>query len=428
MRKLFASIKKEYLLLSRDVGGLLILFLMPVLLVITITLIQETTFKSVSGRNVEVLLVDQDGGGVSREIFEHLKKVPFLTPVMDHKGKKLTEEQAGQLVAGGSYQLAVIVPEGLSKDLNDNIALNVEKIVAGFSGESKENFKTKDKEISPKTITLYFDPATQQSFRSSVQFAVEKMIADLETQFIYKAFEEELGSSMGIDSMRSQKLIRFEKVNPSLSGKETLPNSVQHNVPAWTLFAIFFLILPLSLNMVKEKNQGTFIRLQSSPTTYFTLVMGKAILYLLVCILQFLLILGIGMFLFPHLGLPELQLHRSLPLLLLVTLFSGLAAIGLGILLGTVFSTQEQTAPFGAILVILLAAIGGVWVPTFAMPEMMRQLANISPMNWGLEAYYTLFLRQGSLVEIAPYLLLLFGFFVLTLVIALVIYDKKKNV
>ena len=44
--------------------------------------------------------------------------------------------------------------------------------------------------------------------------------------------------------------------------KELIPNSVQHNVPAWTLFAIFFIIVPLSINIVKEKSQGTFVRLR----------------------------------------------------------------------------------------------------------------------------------------------------------------------
>jgi ABC-2 type transport system permease protein len=34
---------------------------------------------------------------------------------------------------------------------------------------------------------------------------------------------------------------------------DIMPNSVQHNVPAWALFAIFFIVVPLSINLVKEK-------------------------------------------------------------------------------------------------------------------------------------------------------------------------------
>src|SRR5699024_8642540 len=107
---------------------------------------------------------------------------------------------------------------------------------------------------------------------------------------------------------------------------------------------------------------------------------------------------------------------------------SGLAAIGLGILLGTLFFTQEQAAPFGAILVILLAATGGVWIPVFAMPGAMRHLAAFSPMNWGLEAYYVLFLRNGSLAEITPFLIALFLFFLGMAGISLVIHEHKKRI
>lgn len=427
MRKLLASVKKEYLLLSRDGGGLLILFLMPVLLVVTITLIQESTFRSVTGSTVAILLIDQDRGSISEEVKKQLEEVPFLHPVSELQGKTISEERAVQMVAQGKYQLAVVIPKGLSEQLNENITENVARITAELSGISVEKSPQKVQVVPPKTIELYFDPVTQESFRSAVQFSIEKMISKLESQFIYAAFEKELGNLEGISALRSQSFIRFEKINPSLSGKEILPNSVQHNVPAWTLFAIFFLILPLSLNMVKEKNQGTFVRLQSSPVRYITLVSGKAVLYLLVCFLQFLIILGIGIFLFPVIGLPVLHLQGNLVLLLVVTLFSGLAAIGLGILLGTIFSTQEQTAPFGAILVILLAAIGGVWIPTFAMPNVMQQIANMSPMNWGLEAYYTLFLRNGSFGEIRGDLIGLFLFFVITLGIALIINAKKNK-
>lgn len=428
MRRLLASVKKEFLLLSRDTGGLLILFLMPILLVVTITLIQESTFKSVTGTTIAILLIDQDQGSISEEVKKQLEEVPLLHPVSELNGKTISEEQAVQMVAEGKYQLAVVIPKGLSEQLNDKITDNVERITAEISGISVAKTDRKTEVVQPKTVQLYFDPVTQESFRSAVQFSIEKIISKLESQFIYAAFEKELGDLKGVAALRSQSFIRFEKTNPSLSGKEILPNSVQHNVPAWTLFAIFFLILPLSLNMVKEKNQGTFVRLQSSPVRYITLVSGKAVLYLLVCFLQFLIILGIGIFLFPIIGLPALHLQGNFLLLLVVTLFSGLAAIGLGVLLGTTFSTQEQTAPFGAILVILLAAIGGVWIPTFAMPGLMRQIANMSPMNWGLEAYYTLLLRNGSLGEISSDLIGLFLFFAATLGSALIINERKNKV
>jgi ABC-2 type transport system permease protein len=131
-------------------------------------------------------------------------------------------------------------------------------------------------------------------------------------------------------------------------------------------------------------------------------------------------------FLFPHLGLPALNVDGNLGLMSIVALFSGFAAIGYGILLGTIAKTQEQSAPFGATSVIILASIGGVWVPVFAMPKIMQIVAYASPMNWGLNAFYDVLLRNANFLEILPEISLLFLFFAITITIAL-LYDKKKR-
>jgi len=429
MHKFLASIKKEFLLLLRDPGGLVILFLMPIVLVVTITLIQDATFKSVSSNTIEILLVDKDKGKLSAEIQKSFSEIDFLEPVSEIDNTSLTEEKASLLVASGDYQLAVIIPEGLSSDLQYQIDKNINKILEEFEG-TQDSLKVKEvqEKIAYKTVRLYFDPITQETFRSSVIFAVDKLIAKIETKSIYEAFEKELGTSESLTSFNRDNFVNYEQVNPSLSGELILPNSVQHNIPAWTLFAIFFMILPLSLNLVHEKGQGTFVRLQTTPINYLTIIGGKAFLFLMVSLIQFTLILVLGLYLFPRLGLPILDLGDHLGLLYLVAFSSGLAAVGLGILLGTIFNSHEQAAPFGAVLVVLLAAIGGVWVPVFAMPKTMQIIAKVSPMNWGLEAFYDCFLRKGSLVDILPEIGLLIGFFISTIVIAILYYEKKKAV
>ena len=65
---MFQSIKKEALLLLRDVGALIILFAMPLLLVVTITLLQDGAFKNISEQKTAVLLVDNDGGEIAKNI------------------------------------------------------------------------------------------------------------------------------------------------------------------------------------------------------------------------------------------------------------------------------------------------------------------------------------------------------------------------
>src|SRR5690606_41761383 len=95
--------------------------------------------------------------------------------------------------------------------------------------------------------------------------------------------------------------------------------------------------------------------------------------YLFLCLLLFYTILLIAMLVFPLMHLPQLNLSgNKLFLMSLLTLTAGLAAISLGILLGIFSKTQEQSAPFGATCVVILAAIVGVWIPVFAMFDVMQ--------------------------------------------------------
>ncbi len=422
MHKLWASTYKEFLLLIRDLGGIAILFIMPLLLLIVITLVQDSTFKTISDVKIPVLLVDKDKGEISKSILENLSESNSFEIL-----QKTSEEEAKEAVFTGKYQLAIVIPENLSASLQKKVDQNVGGILSKF-GLEEDSLAVEREMIPQKEVRLYFDPATQTSFKSSVKNGIDKMISKIETQHIYKAFQAELGEEEEEEEpiFDTGNFIAFKEIFPTKNNAEIIPNSAQHNVPAWALFAIFFIIVPLSINLVKEKNQGTFVRLRTNPVSYATVLGGKTIVYLGVCLIQFTLMLLVGMYLFPAIGLPGITVSGKVPMLYMVAIFSGLAAIGLGLLLGTIARTQEQAAPFGSTLVVILAAIGGVWVPVFVMPKFMQFVSKISPMNWGLQAFYDVFLRNVGFARILPEILLLLFFFLATILVS-IIYNKRKN-
>lgn len=418
------SVYKEFLLLRRDMGGVIILFIMPLILIIAVTMIQDNAFKATSNAKIPILLVNNDNGKVSKEVYENLEKSEVFTVITQINDKPLTETEAKEAVFKGKYQLAIVIPENLSADLQSKIDQNVDKILSNFGMGDSLKAKTPQKIVTQKEVNLYFDPAVQNSFKNAVMSSVDKMISQIETKSIYAAFQDEMGE--GNADFEQKSFIAFKEIMPKVGNKEIKPNSVQHNVPAWTLFAIFFIVIPLSINMIKEKSQGTFVRLHTNPVPNVIVMGGKTVMYLIICMIQFYMMVAVAVFIFPHLGLPPLNIEGNLILMSIVALFSGFAAIGLGILIGTIAKTQEQSAPFGSTFTIILAAIGGVWVPVFAMPEFMQHIAKSSPMNWGLNAFYDVLLRHGNLWAILPEISLLFLFFLITTTLAL-IYDKKKR-
>lgn len=416
--KLWRSFIKEILLLKRDIGGIVIIFVMPLLLIITITLIQDSTFKNLEGSKIPIIFVDNDRSEVSKNIKQELERSKSFELLTD-----FNEKSAQNAVFSGDYQMAIIIPEHLTKDINSNIDSKVQAIVSSFGLET-DSAKVKKEMPNSKDIHLYFDPATNIGFKNNVMNSINKMVFEIENKKIYKAFQDQLGTTE--DLSKNKSLIGFKEIIPKKGEMDVMPNSVQHNVPAWALFAIFFIVVPLSINLVKEKSQGTSVRARISPTPYYIHILGKTFTYLIICVIQFLLMVAVGIYLFPYMDLPKFDVSGKMFQMIVVTIFAGLAAIGFGVLLGTVADTQEQSAPFGATSVVVLAAIGGIWVPVFLMPEFMQTIAKFSPMNWGLNAYYDIILRNSGIGGIAKEIIFLFLFYVAMVGISL-FYERKQN-
>lgn len=420
--KLWHCIVKEFKLLFRDIGGLITLFAMPIILVLVVTSIQDSTYQSISASKIPVLWIDHDQDSISLKVKKELEASQSFSLITTANNKAITEAAAKELVFKGKYQMAIVIPKNLTSDLNIKVRQNVDGILdeMGMSTSTYEPV-----EVEKKEIRMYFDPATQVAFKNGIKSNIDKMVAQLESDAIYKTFETQLGGNSSASF--NDTFISFKEIVPQEKNTDVVPNSVQHNVPAWTLFAIFFIMVPLSINIVKEKNQGTYLRLISSPTSNSVLYLGKIITYLVICLLQFYTILIIAKVVFPYMSLPELNLSiAKIALMSVLTLTAGLAAIGMGILLGIVSKTQEQSAPFGATFVVILAAVGGVWIPVFAMSPTMQIASKTSPMNWALNGYYDIMLRNGSLIDIIPEMILLTLFFVVFTTFAL-LYDKKKR-
>lgn len=415
--KLWRSFIKETLLLKRDIGGIVIIFVMPLLLIVTITLIQDSTFKNMEGSKIPIIFIDNDKSEISESIKKQLENSKTFELLTD-----FNEKSAEKAVFGGDYQMAIVIPNNLTKDINTNIESKVQAIVSSFGLET-DSSAIKQNISKAKDIRLYFDPATNISFKNNVMNAVNKMVFEIENKKIYKAFQDQLGTT---EDLKNNSLIAFKEITPKKGNMDVLPNSVQHNVPAWALFAIFFIVVPLSINLVKEKSQGTSVRARISPTPYFIHILGKTFTYLIICVIQFLLMVAVGIYLFPYMDLPQFDVTGKMLPLIIVTVFAGLAAIGFGVLLGTVADTQEQSAPFGATSVVVLAAIGGIWVPVFLMPEFMQAIAKFSPMNWGLNAYYDIILRNSGIGGIAKEIIFLFLFYIAMVAISL-LYERKQN-
>lgn len=424
MFKLWATIRKDVRVLLRDKVGIALMFVMPIILVVVVTSIQNSTFQLVNKNRLPIVIANKDTGQSSKQLLTAIGKIGMF------KVTELPKDSSPKAIADAMHaqdaMLGITIPANFSvkvKEKADNVS---DKALTSFGLEGDTTKKTVGN-VEP--LTLYYNPILQESLRLSVKGALQsalQMVESRETlRTLYFALNEtELPADMEKDMLDNRTVINEEPV--SKDGTRQTPNATQHNVPAWTIFAMFFVIMSLGGSVVREKVSGSFIRLKTLPTNYAVGLLSKQLTYLGVTMLQALVIFGIGIWLFPFFGLPALNLPTDLSALIITTIICGWCAVSYAICVGVFSQTQEQANGFGAVSIVILAAVGGLMVPSFAMQGTFKSAANLSPMHWCLEAYYSLFLQGGKLADVMNNLIPLFA---ITLVIQFITYLglKRKN-
>ena len=248
-----------------------------------------------------------------------------------------------------------------------------------------------------------FDKLSRQRLHSAVSIALAqtRLLAYLEDSGVVDA-ELSRAERLKLVQQRTQSQINEQEqlASGDLSGRA---NATQLSVPAWLIFGMFFVVLPMAGGFQREQQSGTLLRLRCLGLNLGTLVLSKLLPYFAINLLQFALLLSIGVYGLPLLGLPALSLPGSAVAYPLLAISVALATCSLGLLLAALARSSEQALLLGGGINILLAAIGGIMVPKSVMPAAMAQLAEISPMSWALDAFLTLLVGHGSLADIAPY-------------------------
>jgi ABC-2 type transport system permease protein len=424
MFKLWITIKKDVKILLRDKVGILLMFVMPIILVMVVTSIQNSTFQLVTKSKLPILICNRDTGKASIQLIEAIDKIGLLK--VSNLPKNETVSGISQAMKAKDVQLALDIPADFSAKVAAKAQNAANKALKSFGlgGDS-----VKDVTLSVSPCTFYFNPVMQESLRFSVNGALKSALQLVESRetlrkLYYAINEKPLPVGLENEMLNSQSDIN--SVSVANDGTREVPNTTQHNVPAWTIFAMFFVIMSLSASVVREKVSGSYIRLKTLPTSYAVGLLSKQITYLGVTLLQAAVIFSMGIWLFPHIGLPGLNLPSDLTALVITTIVTGWCAVTYAICVGIFADSQVQANGFGAVSIVILAVVGGLMVPSFAMQGSIKTVSNLSPLHWSLEAYYDLFLLGGNLKDVFANLIPLL---VITLLLQFVIFLglKRKN-
>lgn len=402
MHKLKASILKDLRLLLRDKVGLILMFAMPILLVLVITSLQNNTFKIVNDHQVPLVIFDHDADELSFQLREQLQNISMFDISVDTLSQN--QDEIATSMKNEDALVGLVIKKGFSNRVTQN-AENLSVLAMSDFGEEggEENVALEN----VQDLEVLYSPVLQESYRMAVEGALQSAMRVIQSRKMLNLIYASLnGSEMPkeMEDMLLNNEVILDTKTITNDGSGAIPNATQHNVPAWTIFAMFFMVTSLGSSLVREKRSGSFIRLKTMPGGYFTGIIAKQLVYLLVALAQVLVIFSIGIWIFPLIGLSTLNLPEDLFALFVVSVISGLCAISYSLCIGVFANTEEQANGFGAVSIVILAALGGILVPSFAMPDSFRIFTSVSPLHWCLQSFYELFLASGSLANLWPVL------------------------
>lgn len=394
---LMASFVKELRLLSRDIHGLALLFILPLTFILIMSLALQDMFETRGGAGVAVLFVNRDGQEQSQDFIDRLK------------ANDAFDLRAVSVQPGPEAAKALLRTEDAAFLLD--VGADYETRIAELSSDDPSPLVT---------VTTAADTNRQ----------IEKIFVAAVNEAVGRQRSERILERVGYPMPENEKRGTGGRVAVNYAyadaGHDAAPSSVQQSVPAWLVFALFFVAVPFSNSFIRELQVGAQRRLRTTNIGPLAQFFGKLVPYFGINQLQVVLMLAAGVWLVPLLGGDALRINGSIPALIALSAALSIAALGMALLIAVSARTTEQATLLAGLGSIVLAAIGGVMVPKFVMPEVMQRIAELSPMSWGVDGFLALLLNGGGVVDILPELFKLTAFGVVAMGLALVRFRLRE--
>jgi ABC-2 type transport system permease protein len=409
---LLALIKKELLALIRDVHGLAALFLMPTVFIVIMSLALKDVYNP-PVKSLAYAVDNRDSGEPAVKLVEEWEK--------RHGKPQQYSDGWTAAVRSGKLSYALVIEKDFSKGIVD------EKSAEGVQARLITDPGLDGSAFAANKAELVM---IASEIRAQALLAVSRMQLSSQLQLTRQVQPNRQPRQLSLQNAANAPVIVSAQalVDSERLAAGSRPTSVQQNVPAWLVFGMFFVVASLSNLFIQERQCGALSRLASLGVPTRVMIWSKALPYLGINGMQAALMLAVGVWVMPLLGGDALSLQGiNWGALALVLLGVSMAAISMALALASLVRTNAQAATIGPVVNILMAALGGVMVPKFVMPDFMQKISEFSPMNWGLEGMLAVLLRGSGMAGVLLPTAKLIGFAMLMIVIAVLFFRRRAN-
>lgn len=383
-----ALVRKDILLFLADPRALIMSVIAPIAIASFFGYALGGANSQSEPSRIAVLVANQDGDAISREIVKRLSSEKALAV------KPATADEARAAVRKGSASVVVIIPQSFGQDAGR----------AFFSTSQK-----------PEIAVLY-DPS-HAAERSMVQGILSGDVMQVVSQ---EMFAGQTGRAMLKDSLaridNSQELPAADRKNladllrsverwndsPSATGaglsrglsmpyttrdeavtsrKGVVYNGYAHAFAGMAVQFVLFLGIDVGIGLLLQRQRGLWKRFRAAPLSRATLLGSRIIS---AAILAFVIVLA--NFLFARLVF-GVRVEGSLAGFFGVAAAFALMTAAFGLLIAALGKTPDATRGLAILSTLLMVMLGGAWVPTFIFPQWLQKATMIMPTRWAIDGF-----------------------------------------
>jgi drug efflux transport system permease protein len=325
---------------------------------------------------IPTVVVDRDGSAESRAHARRLLADGTLLRAGAAQGVAEAEEELDD----GRAAAVVVLPEGLGADLAEGRAAEVQVVLDGTDPNRSS--------VASGAVSRYFGEVGEALVRARLEARGGRPAAQIEAT-------PRIAYNPGLDT----------------------PPFMVPGIAAMLLVIVTTMVTAMGL--AREREMGTLEQVLVTPIRPILLLAGKMAPFVVIGLVDVALLIGVGTWLF------DVPLRGTLPVLLLGTLLYLMTTLGVGLLISTISTSQQQAFLGGFLFAMPAILLSGVMTSVRAMPGWLQAITLVNPLRWYAEVMRTTLLRGGGFADQWPQLLALLVLGSATLLTATLRFHKR---
>jgi ABC-2 type transport system permease protein len=381
--RLLAIARKETLQFRRDSKSLAMAFLLPVILLLLLGYAITWDVE-----NIATAVVDHDNSSRSRELTEAFRAAGYF----DIEKHLANESEIAPLLERRDVQIVLVFPPDFSADLDGGRPARLQVILDGSDANTA-------------SIILGYVQALTASYAARVAAG---------------------GAGVGLSGAQDPAMTIQSQARPAIQVESRVWYNEElrsRNMIVPGLIPVIMMIIAAmltSLTIAREWERGTMEQLAATPVTRLEVVIGKLLPYIAIGFVDMIVASAVGVLLF------EVPFRGDPLLLLALSFFFLVGALGLGMFISAVARSQLLAMQFALVLTFLPAyLLSGFMFSLDVMPRALRALSYLVPARYFLVVTRGIFLKGVGVEVLHVQGLLMVAFGAIGLALSIRVFRKE---